>query len=79
MYVDALVGTVFGWLVNIDFVQTLHDAFQNWRVNPGYLLELQVSAVSVQSTVQKVNRYAYIGDEACTKERDDRPREGLRC
>lgn len=49
MYVDPLVDTIFGWLVSIDFVQGLHDAFQNWRVNPGYLLELQVSAVSVQN------------------------------
>lgn len=49
MYADPLVGTIFGWLVNVDFVQRLHDAFQSWRGNPGYLLELQVSAVSVQN------------------------------
>lgn len=56
LYIDLLVDSIFGWLVNIGFVERLHDAFQNWRVNPGYLLELQVSAVSGQDWVGALYR-----------------------
>jgi len=43
------MATVFLWLVNVQFLQRLYDALQNRKVNPGYLLELRVSAFLVQA------------------------------
>lgn len=86
MCVDPLVATVVGWLVNIQILQRLYS-LQNWGVNPGYFLVLQVSAFLVQaelgtSTIQGTSfMYSWClstamanlhgEDEPWTRERED--------